>query len=125
MERVVKIGSSQVRMRASALIPRLYRYTFGSDMIADMNILQKDAAEVVTAQSKGEEANFSLKDLTVFENVSYIMAMHATELNPNEWPTVDEWLDSFDGVMSIYESLPQVLELWALNQKTTSTPRKK
>ena len=38
--------------------------------------------------------------------------------------TADDWLDTFD-MFSIYEILPQIFELWALNTKQTSTPKKK
>ena len=37
----------------------------------------------------------------------------------------DAWLESFDGVFSIYEIFPVILELWGLNQQTTSVPVKK
>ena len=37
----------------------------------------------------------------------------------------DEWLDSFEGVFSIYEVFPTVAELWQDNNASTSTPRKK
>ena len=39
--------------------------------------------------------------------------------------TVEEWLDSFDGIFSIYEVLPQILDLWKLTNRTTSVPKKK
>ncbi len=111
-----------MRMRASALIPRLYRFRFNRDMIVDMNQLQKSATHLVNARKKGENAEFSIQDLTIFENVAYIMAKHA---DPNIEDSVDEWLESFDGVLSIYEALPQIFELWSLNNQTTSVPRKK
>lgn len=42
MEKTITVGGKDVRMRASALIPRLYRYKFRRDMIADMRQLEKD-----------------------------------------------------------------------------------
>lgn len=39
MEKVFEIDGKEVRMRASALIPRLYRFKFGRDMIKDMTSL--------------------------------------------------------------------------------------
>ena len=122
MEKVITMGGREVRMRASALIPRLYRYKFGRDMIADMKLLQRDTKALVEAQKAGEAAEFSLEDLTVFENVAYIMAKHADTSVPE---SIDEWLESFDGVLSIYTALPEIFELWQLNNLTTSVPRKK
>ena len=41
MEKIIKVGDKEVKMRASALVPRLYRFKFGRDMIADMNKLKR------------------------------------------------------------------------------------
>ena len=38
--------------------------------------------------------------------------------------TIDEWLDGFS-TFSIYEILPQILELWEMNLETTSEAKKK
>ena len=114
-------------MKASALIPRLYRFRFGRDMISDMITLQKayKKAENLPKNATEEEildAQFSALDLTIFENVAYIMIKHAGEQVPD---TPDEWLDSIDGVFPIYDIMPVIMELWGDNQKTTSIPKKK
>ena len=41
MEKKIIVGGKEVKMRASALIPRLYRFKYGRDIIHDMNILKK------------------------------------------------------------------------------------
>ena len=61
-------------------------------------------------------------DLEIFENAAYIMARLAAPENMPDSP--DEWLDGFE-MFSIYQILPQLLELWNLNNKTTSIPKKK
>lgn len=127
MERAVNIGGKEMRMRASALIPRLYRFKFGRDAISDMMSLKKafDKAAALPAGATEEEreaAQFSVLDLTIFENMAWIMLKHAGE-DVGESP--EEWLDSIEGVFSIYEFLPDIMDLWALNQATTSTSRKK
>lgn len=127
MEKTVNIGGTDVRMRASALIPRLYRFKFGRDMVSDMRQLQKSYAKAAAlpetaTEEERQDAQLSVLDLTIFENVAWLMAKHADKSvadNP------DEWLDSFEGVFTIYEVLPQILELWSMNQATTSTPKKK
>ena len=96
-------------------------------MISDLNRLKKavDKANNLPADATEEEINdaqLSALDLTIFENVSYMMAKHADKTIPDN---PDVWLDSIDGVFAIYEILPQILELWSLNQKTTSVPKKK
>lgn len=128
MEKVVNVDGKQVRMRASALIPRLYRVKFGRDMIADMRQLQKaynraaNLPKDATEEEK-QDAQLSVLDLTIFENVAYMMAKHADKDHVPD--TAEEWLDSLDGVFSVYEVLPHILELWHLTNQTTSVPVKK
>ena len=61
-----------------------------------------------------------IEDLEIFENVAYIMALHA---DPSIPPTIDEWLDQFD-MLSIYEVLPEILELWGTNLITDVESKK-
>ena len=127
MERTVNIGGKEVKMRASALIPRLYRFKFGRDMISDMRQLQKSYLKAISlpkdaSDEERQDAQLSVLDLTIFENTAWLMIKHANENVPDD---PDEWLDSIDGVFSIYEIMPTILELWNANQVTTSVPRKK
>lgn len=128
MEKVVKVDGKEVRMRASALIPRLYRIKFGRDMIADMRQLQKAYNRAASlpkeaTEEEKQDAQLSVLDLTIFEDVAYMMAKHADKDNVPD--TAEEWLDSLDGVFSVYEVLPHVLELWHLTNQTTSVSAKK
>ena len=59
--------------------------------------------------------------LEMFENIAYIMAKHA---HPDQVPdTPDEWLENFN-TFSIYQILPQLIELWGLNVQTEVEARK-
>ena len=126
MEKVINIGGKDVKMRASALIPRMYRFKFRRDILRDMTSLKKafkkrnELPEDATDEQK-EEAALSEMDLTIFENVAYIMAKHADPAVPDD---PDEWLDGFE-MFSIYEVFPEILEMWELNNATTSKPKKK
>ena len=123
MEKTIDFGGQQIPMRASALVPRLYRFKFGRDMISDMRALQRSMEKVLEERKAGDDAaELTLEDLTIFENVAYIMAKHADPAVPSD---PEEWLDSLEGVFSIYAALPEMLELWGLNNLTTSVPVKK
>ena len=50
----------------------------------------------------------------MFENIAYVMAKHA---DTNITNTTEEWLDGFN-TFSIYQVLPQLIELWGLNVQT-------
>ena len=117
MDKTVEIDGREVKFRATARTPRLYRMVIGRDMIQDMNKLMK-----AYERKKQNDDELDVIDLQIFEDVAYAMARHA---DPNiEQKTADEWLDTFN-VFSIYEVLPHILELWALNTKQTSTAKKK
>ena len=117
MDKIIKIDGKDVKFRATARTPRLYRAMIGRDMISDMNRLRK-----AFDPNNSEDSNLDALDLQIFEDTAYIMARHA---DPNMAErTPDEWLDTFD-MFSIYEVLPHILELWAINTKQTSTAKKK
>lgn len=126
MDDMIKIDGKDVKFRATARTPRLYRGIIGRDMIVDMNKLSKAYKEVQEAHKNDtdeeiSEARLSVTDLQIFEDVAYIMARHA---DPTISESPDEWLDNFN-MFSIYEIMPTILKLWAINNKTTSTPKKK
>ncbi len=106
-----------VKFRATANVPRMYRIWFRRDIIKDMQTLKKSAEAV-----QGSEQEFTINDLSIFENVAYCMARLADiENTPN---SIDEWLDGFS-TFSIYEILPEILELWEMNLETSSESKKK
>lgn len=113
---------------ANALLPRLYRFHFNRDLMSDMAALHAAYSKKMAALAKDasqEEiaaAQFSAIDLTVFENVSWLMMRVAGE-DVKDSP--DEWLATVSGVFSIYQVLPIVLRLWDIGTATTSKPKKK
>jgi len=109
--KTIQIDGKDVKFRASAAIPRLYRIKFGRDIFEDLNILQK------ATQS---ENGFDVFSLEMFENIAYIMAKHADDSVPD---TPEEWLDEF-GTFSIYEVLPELIALWGMNIENDITSKK-
>ena len=129
MDKVVTLSDgSELGLRATALTPRLYRFKMGRDMIVDLNQLRNayEKAEKAKTQDMTEEemeqAQLTVTDLTIFENVAFIMARQYDKSVPE---TPEEWLDSMDTVFTVYEIMPHILELWQAGQKTTSIPKKK
>ncbi len=107
LEKTVAIGDKQVRFRSSASVPRLYRIKFKRDIFKDLARLEKSFRE------NGDEdgSMMEIDDLEIFENVAYIMAFHADPTIPS---TIDEWLEQFE-MFSIYQVLPEILDLWGAN----------
>lgn len=116
LEKTVKIGDQEVRFRSSASVPRLYRIKFKRDIFKDLTRLEKSFSE-----KGGEDGSMmEIDDLEIFENVAYIMAYHADPTIPG---TIDEWLEQFE-MFSIYQILPEILELWGTNLITDVQSKK-
>ena len=130
MEKTIMIDGREVRLRASAAIPRLYRIKFRRDILQDMQTIKKaversDRENRKTAKdnpnASKRRSNIPLQALDLFENVAYLMAKHA---DPTVPATVEEWLDGFE-TFSIYHVFPAIQELWEANLQTLSKPAKK
>ena len=106
MVKKIEIDGQQVPFRASAAIPRIYRIKFHRDIYKDLRELEKSVGN-----SDPGNSNLDMFSLEMFENIAYIMARHA---DPNIPDTPEEWLDGFN-TFSIYQVLPQIIELWGLN----------
>ena len=117
MEKTIKIDGREIKFRATAAIPRLYRLKFGRDIMQDMTALKK---ELEKAQEG--EGPIPPRFLQIFEDVSYLMAKHADPDMKAQTP--DQWLEEFE-TFSIYTVLPKLFELWTANNKVLSIPKKK
>lgn len=109
LTKTIEIDGKQVTFRASAAIPRQYRIRYRRDIFVDLRKL--------AAQMEGQDKDDSGLDtfsLELFENIAHCMARHADPKNVPDTP--DEWLDQFN-VFSIYQVLPELLQLWGLNME--------
>lgn len=144
MRKEITVNGQSIPFQCSALVPRIYRKTIGRDVMIDISKLQESYSKILDKKNK-EKKEFDAIDLEIFENIAWVMAYHAyksdvIEANKIAEPeareealsklnvvanTPDEWLESIEGAFSIYEILPQILEVWGGSSKTTSSPRKK
>ena len=112
----IEIDGQMVAFKASAAIPRISRLKFQRDIYKDLAVLEKSIGD-----GKEESSNLDMFSLEMFENIAFIMAKHADPSIPD---TPEEWLDNFN-TFSIYQVLPQLIELWGLNVKTDVESKKK
>ena len=110
IKRTIEIDGQQVAFKASAAIPRIYRLKFHRDIYKDLAALEKSVGD----NSEGS-SGLDMFSLEMFENIAYIMAKHADPAAVPDSP--EDWLDSFN-TFSIYQVLPQLIELWGLNVLT-------
>ena len=115
LEKTILVSGKEVRFRSSAAVPRLYRIKFKRDIFKDLSKLE---SSYKGKTDDGEE--LQIEDLEIFENVAYIMAWHADPTIPG---TIEEWLDEFE-MFSIYQILPEILDLWGTNLVTDIQSKK-
>ena len=114
--KTIEIDGKLVEFKASAAVPRLYRIKFGRDIYKDLRQLETSVGE-----NDEDASGLDLFSLEMFENIAFIMAKHAS---PDTVPSEpDEWLEQFN-TFSIYQILPQLIELWGLNVQTQVDARK-
>lgn len=111
----IEIDGREVAFKASAAIPRIYRIKFQRDIYKDLKLLEKSVGE-----NNAEESNLDPFSLEMFENIAYVMAKHADATIPDN---PEEWLDNFN-TFSIYQVLPQLIQLWGLNVQTDVEAKK-
>ena len=116
IQKNITIDGINVPFKASAAVPRLYRLKFRRDIYQDFAALQKSVGE-----NTEESSALDIESLEVFENIAYIMAKHADPENVPDSP--DDFLERFN-TFSIYEILPQLIDLWGLNVETQVKSKK-
>lgn len=123
MRKTLTISGVECNFRSSAAIPRMYRLKFGRDIFVDMQRLQKQVAlqeKIKKESGEDVESTLPINSLEMFENIAFLMHKHGDLSQPNE---IDDWLEQFE-TFSIYEILPEILEMWNLENKQMSTAKK-
>ena len=117
MTKEIELGGKIMHFRATARTPKLYRAYFGRDLITEMS-------QLVKAYEKKEKNGdpFTIEDLEIFERVTWLFLKQGGEKIPDN---IDEWLDTVDGIFTIYELQEPLMALWAANMHTTAVPKKK
>lgn len=117
MEKTITIDDKQVKFKATAMTPRMYRQQFQSDLFVDIQRLN-DAWQKARANKEPLPGDA----LTMFENIAFTMAKQA---DPEAVPdTADEWLEQFD-MFSIWQILPEIIQLWGINNLSINESKKK
>lgn len=111
MERIISIDGKEVGFKATASTPLRYEMKFGRD-------LMKDIQELIPNVNNGQ---LGAGSLNCFMKIAYIMAYQYDNSIPDD---PNDWLDEFD-MFDIYYVLPQIVELWALNNQQLEKPKKK
>lgn len=126
MNKTITIDGRSVTFKATAATPRKYRQSTGRDLLVDMQMLMIKYQQMLAERKdpnlpEKERHELSSEELTIFEEAAFTMAKQADPENTPD--SADDWLDTFE-MFSIWMILPEILELWRLNQASTSNPKK-
>ena len=116
MTKKINTDGKDVMFKASAAIPRIYRLKFHRDIYKDLRDLEK-----AVDSSSEEQSSLDLFSLEMFENIAFVMAKHADPTAVPDSP--EDWLDEFN-TFSIYQVLPEIIELWGLNVQSEVESKK-
>lgn len=116
MTKKINIDGKDVMFKASAAIPRIYRLKFHRDIYKDLRDLEK-----AVDSSSEDQSSLDLFSLEMFENIAFVMAKHADPTAVPDSP--EDWLDEFN-TFSIYQVLPEIIELWGLNVQSEVESKK-
>lgn len=116
MVKTVKIGGQEITLKSSAAIPHMYRRKFNRDIFIDMEALQKNLRKKADGTSE-----LDIDSMDMFENLTYCFAKHADPTIPDD-PL--EWFEQFE-ILDIYSLLPAILDMWGVENISTSQPKKK
>lgn len=71
--------------------------------------------------NKEEGSNLPIDSLEMFENIAFLMHKHGDPSQPSD---IEEWLEQFS-MLDIYKILPEIVEMWNVENEQTSTGKKK
>jgi len=111
MKKTITVDGKEYVLRASGLTPLLYHNEFGDDFMNDLASL---------TQTFEKDGSFPPDLLIKAGKIAYILNKQG---DPEQPDSFEEWLDQFE-TFSIMEAFPQIMELLALNNKSTSKPKK-
>lgn len=120
MQKIIEIEEGRsFNFKASAFSPIMYNKLFpGRDFLKDMKCLKEKNDE--------EDDSFNMEHYEHFVRVAYTFAYQGLAPTPRKtkeqeefrekYPDAWDWIDSFR-TFSIYEILPEIIDLWYTNEK--------
>ena len=116
MEKTIKIGDKEVKLKTSGGLPRRYREMFDRDVFLDFGQITKGLKKGAGLSAD----NLPPETMEIIENLAFCMAKFADPSIPDD---IYEWLDEFPST-AVYLAAGEVIKLWNDEQKVHSKPKK-
>ena len=111
MKKQLTLEGRQVTAVSNALLPRLYRFHFGADILMELQKFHQ-----------AYQTDPQTVDFAPLENLTWLMLKEGGE---DVGETPEDWLRTIDNPGSVYELAGEILQLWQQSQQTTVKPKKK
>ena len=122
MDKYIDLGEKRVKMACNGLLPRLYRYHFGRDLIIEMRKMAKAYKLVGTKEDGSPEYEIAEDaDFSAAEQLTWLMLKQGGE---DVGDTIEEWLADID-ILTLYTLEQAAFTLWRDSERTTAKPKKK
>jgi hypothetical protein len=121
MRKTIVIDGKECEFKSSAAIPRMYRLKFNRDIFVDLAKLDAEVKYAEKVKNETGESVLQISSLEVFENVAFLMHKHGDPSQPKE---IEDWLEQFE-MFDIYDVLPQIMEMWKIENEQKSIPKKR
>lgn len=109
MVRTVRIGSKDYNMRSSAFTPFKYKNDYGSDMLKDINKLNKTNMEIAKLPAEEQEQAWLDEIGNIMEMALHMAYCMITEQDKGFMP-YDKWLQEIESLFDNTSWIMEVME---------------
>ena len=118
MEKTIQIGEKEIRFKATARTPLLYRTLLKRDLFKDIGKLKSFYEEVGDKEIDISEVDTEM--VNIIQMMAYAMAKTADSSVTSDY---GEWLDGFDP-FAMYPVMNEIVALWTANLSQTAQAKK-
>jgi hypothetical protein len=118
MEKTIRIGNEDIRFKATARTPLLYRTLLKRDLFKDIGKLRSFYEDVGDKEVDISEVDTEM--VNIIQMMAYAMAKTADSSVTSDY---GEWLDGFDP-FSMYPVMNDIVALWTANLSQTAQAKK-
>lgn len=118
MEKTIQIGEKEIRFKATARTPLLYRTMLKRDLFKDIGKLKSFYDEVGDKEIDISEVDTEI--INIIQMMAFAMAKTADSSITSDY---GEWLDGFDP-FAMYPAMNEIVALWTANLSQTAQAKK-
>lgn len=119
MEKVINVGGRDIRFKATAKTPLLYKTLLKRDIFKDFGKMQSNFLKMQESDTD-DIAQIETETVNILQMIAYVMAKQADASIPANY---EDWIDEFDP-FAIYPCMNEILSLWGMNIAQDATAKK-